>query len=477
MRARWLVLAVLAGGLVLSVPGDAHAQLNPCAPKAPAPRRPDTGMPGWFSTPPSNPPRPPIPGVGVPPEDLFATYGTAGLWWPTWDLGCSGSAEGLITDMANLPMDWQSATLNGTASVRSLAWEDDWLGPVDDAVSALADRMSVFFGVGMGLALSAVGVWMIYRARTAEYGEITTAGGWALLLLALAALALSYPARAGRTYDDYVIGSARLVNDALAGETTADAGTDPAVAQINGDVAYRVWLRGMFGSDSTRTAEQFGPRFYSAMAFAWSELPTLDAGGPPAEAVVEAHRQAFVAVARDLELADPSAYRTMQGKGAFSTRIPTGLVGWVLVVALSFMAGVAAGLVLVARLVGRGLIMALPVVVPFGALYRWSGPVRKLGGVAQAVAVALITATIAGGLLTRGVGALLSSDWPLWLVGGVALVATFVAWRAIKPIGTVAGIVGLGAASRLPRHAVGAMLTRLGARSGAREGVADGLAA
>ena len=154
----------------------------------------------------------------------------------------------------------------------------------------------------------------------------------------------------------------------------------------------------MFGSDTSRTAEVFGPRFYAAMAFAWSELPTLDRGGPEADALVEAHRQAFVEAARDLEAADPSAYRTMQGKGAFSTRIPTGLLGWVLVGCLCFMTGVAAALVLVARLVGRGLVMALPVVIPFGTLYRWSGPVRKVGGMAQAVVVALITATLAGGL-------------------------------------------------------------------------------
>jgi hypothetical protein len=474
---RRLLLVAITVGLLLAVPGRADAQLNPCAAKAPAPRRPDTGMPGWFATRPAEPPPAPVPGQGVEPEDLFATYGTAGLWWPTWDLGCSGSAEGLITDIANLPMDWMAATLNGTASVRQLAWEDDWIHPVDEAVSALADRVEVFYGVAMGLALAAVGVWILYRARTAEYGEITTTGAWALLLLGLAALALSYPARAGRIYDDVVIGSAKLVNDALAGDMASEPGIDPAVAQINADVAYRVWLRGMFGSDTTRTAEEFGPRFYSAMAFSWSELPVLDAGGPRAEALVEAHRQAFVDTARALERVDPSAYRAMQGKGAFSTRVPTGLIGLVLVGSLCFVTGIAAALVLVARLVGRGLVMALPVVVPFGALYRWSGPVRKLGGIAQAVVVALITATVAGGLLTRGVGALLATNWPLWLVGLVALLATLVAWRALRPAGTMAALVGLAGVARAPRHAVGALLTRWGARSGARDGVAAGLAA
>jgi hypothetical protein len=225
----------------------------------------------------------------------------------------------------------------------------------------------------MGLALGVVGVWMLYRARTAEYGEISTAAAWAVGMFALGAVALSYPAWVGRTWDDYVIGSAKLVNDTIAGDTDAAPGTDPAVAQINADVAYRVWLRGMFGSDTTRTAEVFGPRFYAAMAFSWSELPTLDRGGAEAEAMVEAHRRAFVDAARELEAADPSAYRTM-GKGAFSTRIPTGLLGWVLVGCLCFMAGVAAVLVLVGRLVGRALIVALPLVIPFGALYRWSGP-------------------------------------------------------------------------------------------------------
>jgi hypothetical protein len=204
------------------------------------------------------------------------------------------------------------------------------------------------------------------------------------------------------------------------------------------------------------------------MGFAWSELPTLDRGGSEAEALVERHRDAFVDAARDLEAADPSAYRTMQGKGAFSTRIPTGLLGWVLVTSLCFLAGVAAGLVLVARLIGRGLVMALPVVIPFGTLYRWSGPVRALAGMAQAVAVVLITATIAGGILTRSVGALLATDWPLWLVGFVSLVATYVSWRTLKPIGTVAGLVGLSGVARVPKGAGLAVLAALGARAGAK---------
>jgi hypothetical protein len=464
MRFRWASATVLVVA-VLTTPGDAQAQLNPCAPNAPAPRRPDTGVPGWFASPPANPPPPTD---SAAPEELFAIYGTAGLWWPSWDLGCSGSAEGLVTDMANVPMDWMSAAVNGTASLRRVAWDSSWLQSVDDTAAVLADRLTSFYAVAMGIALAAVGVWMIYRARTARYGEITTAGGWALLMIALAAVALSYPAWAGRTYDDVVIGSAKLVNDSIGGESDAVTDVDPAVAQINGDVAYRVWLRGMFGSDSTRTAEVFGPRFYSAMSFAWSELPILDRGGPEAEALVERHRDAFVDVARDLEAADPSAYRTMQGKGAFSTRIPTGLLGWVLVTSLCFLAGVAAGLVLVARLIGRGLVMALPVVIPFGTLYRWSGPVRALAGMAQAVAVVLMTATIAGGILTRSVGALLSTDWPLWLVGFVSLVATYVSWRTLKPIGTVAGLVGLSGVARVPKGAGLAVLAALGARAGAK---------
>jgi hypothetical protein len=464
-------LVVLVTALVVGVPGDAQAQLNPCGASAPAPRRPDTGMPGWFATTPADPPQ--SRGPATPPEDLFDTYGTAGLWWPTWDLGCSGSAEGVVTDMANVAMDWASAALNGTASLRGLAWDDSWLTPLDDTVAALTDRLGTFYRVAMGLALAAVGVWMLFRARTAQYGEIATSAAWAVLMMALGAVALSYPSWAGRTFDEMAVGSAEMVNDTLAGESDRTPDADPTVAQINADVAYRVWLRGMFGSDTTRTAEVFGPRFYDAMAFAWSELPTLDRGGPEAAALVERHRDAFVAAARELEQADPAAYRTMQGKGAFSTRVPTGMLGWVLVTSLCFLAGVAAGLVLVARLIGRGLIMALPVVIPFGTLYRWSGPVRKLAGIAQAVVVALITATIAGGLLTRAVGALLSTDWPLWLVGLVTLVASYVTWKAIKPLGTVAGMVGLSGAARLPGHALGAVAALVGARVGAKSGVED----
>jgi hypothetical protein len=82
--------------------------------------------------------------------------------------------------------------------------------------------------------------------------------------------------------------------------------------------------------------------------------------------------------------------------------------------------------------------------------------------------VVLITATIAGGILTRSVGALLESDWPLWLVGFIALVTTYVSWRTLKPIGTVAGLVGLSGVTRVPQAAGVALLAAVGARMGAR---------
>jgi hypothetical protein len=121
--------------------------------------------------------------------------------------------------------------------------------------------------------------------------------------------------------------------------------------------------------------------------------------------------------------------------------------------------------------------MALPVVAPFGALYRWSGPVRKLAGIAQAVVVALVTATVAGGLLTRSVGALLATDWPLWLIGLIGGGAAFAALRTLKPIGTMAGLIGLGGlTARVPKVALGAAATWWATRSRSREGVAEGLA-
>ena len=416
------------------MPGDAHAQLNPCAPRAPAPRRPDTGVPGWFASPPvessaAERRRP-------SPEDLFATYGTAGLWWPSWDLGCSGSAEGLVTDMANVPMDWMSADV-----------ERHRLGPADRLGRRLArarwttpwppstERLRSFYGVAMGLALAAVGVWMLFRARTAEYGEITTAGGWAVLMIALAAVALSYPAWAGRTYDDVVIGSAKVVNDTIAGEDRRRRPTiDPAVAQINGDVAYRVWLRGMFGSDSTRTAEVFGPRFYSAMAFAWSELPTLDRGGPEAEALVE---RAPRGIRR----------RRPRPRGRRPERLPDHAgQGCVLDSDPDRPARLGAGHLPLLHGRGGGRPGARRPARSAGA---WSWRCRsssrsgrctdgrdRCGSSAawpRRSSVVLITATIAGGHPDPiGRRPALESDWPLWLVGFVSLVATYVAWRSAQ---------------------------------------------
>ena len=63
--------------------------------------------------------------------------------------------------------------------MRQLAWDDDWLAPLDETVAAMTERLANFYGVAMGLALAAVGVWMLFRARSAHYGEITAAA-WAV---------------------------------------------------------------------------------------------------------------------------------------------------------------------------------------------------------------------------------------------------------------------------------------------------------
>jgi hypothetical protein len=449
--------------LVVVVPGSTSAAL-PCDPEAPPPRRPDHGAAGWFTTVPTAQHRP-APGHPTGREDLFATYGTAGLWWPTWDLGCTGQWERIGTDIANLPMGWSNAALAATHSIRVAAWSDYLLDGIDRAAADFTARLAGWFATAMGMALTVVGVWMLWRAHHAEAAGVAAAAGWAVAMITVGALALAYPTWAAQRWDDMAVGTGQLVSSTIAGDQT----DDPVVSQINADVAYEVWLRGMFGSDSSRTATEYGPRFYAAMAVPWSEVDDLDGGGERARSVIESHRQAFVAAADDLERDDPDAYRVMQGKDPFSTRIPTSLIGMLLVFLMCFLAGVGAVLLLAARIVGRGLVMAAPLVIPFGTLHRWNSPVRRLAGIAQAVVVAMVFAIIGGAVLTRLVGALLASDWPMWLVGGTAAVASYVGWRALRPVGTIAGLVGLAGLSRAPRRLLTAAIVGIvgGATAGA----------
>jgi hypothetical protein len=320
----------------------------------------------------------------------------------------------------------------------------------------------------MGVALVAAGLMIVWRGRRAQLSHTATLAGWAIAMMVLGVLAMSAPTRAAEFVDTYGIGAAGTVESAVAGvevedtlppcptaglvynpaycqpwtdtPASAEHRSDPFVGLAVSEVAWQNWLVGMFGSSSSSTARDYGPRFYQAMALTWEEAAMPD---DQREAVIEQKKHDFKALAEELRDVDNAAFKVLQGKTAFEDRMATAWVGALLMAIVTLFAAVAAICVLLARLVARFGVMAFPVVVPFGMVAEYRQPVMSLWKTVSGAVVTAIMYTLASGLMIRLLSAMLRSTMPLLLVVAIALgltVALLVKLRAAQVIRTVAGV-------------------------------------
>lgn len=450
----------------------AAAQFGCDSRQAPNPRGPTSGLSGLVAQAPDNMPEgPAFDEQGNPTSALWGRYGTAGLWWPIYDPGCNPAAEWgmrMSTGMAQWGNEATNFVLNSTAAVRSWAWRADWLGPIDDTMNTFTGGLrDSYTGPMMGLALVAAGMMIVWRGRRAQLSQTANLAGWAITMMVLGVLAMSAPTRAAEFVDTYGTGTAATVESAVAGVNTADtlppcptnaqvynpdrcrlwsespaevSQTDPFVGLAVSEVAWHNWLVGMFGSSSSTTAREYGPRFYEAMALSWEEVSLPD---DERDAVIEQKKDDFKSLAEELRDADNAAFKVLQGKTAFEDRIATAWVGALLMACITLFAAVAAVCVLLSRLVARFGIMAFPVIVPFGMVAEYRQPVMSLWKTVSGAVVTAIVYTLASGLMIRLISAMLASTMPLLLVVAIALgltLALLVKLRAAQVIRTIGGL-------------------------------------
>jgi hypothetical protein len=466
-----MVVATLA--VVVSPAEPAAAEFGCDSRQAPNPKGPTSGLSGLVAQAPDTMPAgEPFDAEGHPTPALWGQYGTAGLWWPVYDPGCNPAAEWgmrMATGFAQWGNEVTNFVLNTTAAVRSWAWRADWLGPIDDTMNSFTGGLrDTYTGPMMGVALVAAGLMIVWRGRRAQLSHTATLAGWAVAMMVLGVLAMSAPTRAAEFVDTYGIGAAGTVESAVAGVEVGNtpppcptAGlvydpaycqawtdrprqvehtTDPFVGLAVSEVAWQNWLVGMFGSSTSATARDYGPRFYEAMALTWEEAALPD---DERQAVIEQKKDDFKALAEELRDVDNAAFKVLQGKTAFEDRMATAWVGALLMAILTFFAAVAAICVLLGRLVARFGVMAFPVVVPFGMVAEYRQPVMSLWKTVSGAVVTAITYTLASGLMIRLLSAMLQSTMPLLLVVAIALgltVALLVRLRAAQVIRTVAGL-------------------------------------
>jgi hypothetical protein len=468
-----MTLLVLSMGVGSARPA---AALGCDSRNAPDPRSPRSGISGLVAEPPAVVPTEDPFRPEAEPGELFDKYGTAGLWWPVYDPGCNPATEwGMrnTTGVGQWGQEGQNFFLNSSAAVRSWAWESDWLVPIDDTMSTFTDSVKGSYAAPMmGVALVAAGAFIAFKGRRAQLSESATLAGWAVGLMVLGMLAISAPTRAANIVDYYGVGSAQLIETSMSGtevEVVQDTRTpdaiensdkdgldlpsltranDPFIGLTTREVAYQNWLVGMFGSSDSATAQEYGPRFYKAMALSWDEaaLPKEER-----QKVEEQKRDDFKTAAEELRDADPAAFKVMQGKTAFEDRVATGWVSALLTGIITLFGFVAAVCVLLARLVARFGVMALPIVIPFGMVHQYRQPVVAVlkliaGGVVTAIAY-----TVASGLMVRLTSAMLQSTMPLLLVVVICLGLTVVLLSKLRAGQVIRTVVGIRVARNLAR--------------------------
>lgn len=466
-----LVLVVVVLALMMGPAEPAAAQFGCDSRQAPNPKGPTSGLSGLVAQAPDTMPEgEAFDAEGNPTSALWGRYGTAGLWWPVYDPGCNPAAEWgmrMATGLAQWGNEVTNFVLNTTGAVRVWAWRSDWLGPIDDTMNSFTGGLrDTYTGPMMGIALVAAGFMIVWRGRRAQMSHTATLAGWAVSMMVLGVLTLSAPTRAAEFVDTYGIGTARTVESAISGVDDsmqpcapvgpvldmplcrpaadgagdADRAADPFVALAVSEVAWQNWLVGMFGSSTSATAREYGPRFYEAMALTWEEAALPDA---ERQVVIERKKDEFETLAEALRDEDNAAFKVLQGKTAFEDRMATAWIGALLMAIVTLFAAVAAVCVLLARLVARFGVMAFPLVVPFGMVAEYRQPVMSLWKTVSGAVVTAIMYTLASGLMIRLLSAMLQSTMPLLLVVAVALgltVALLVKLRAVQVIRTVAGL-------------------------------------
>lgn len=418
---RWrasALLAVLVAVLALLVvpPGPARAECsvaNPqdCLPgggsggpvdckEAPAAAAPDTGMAGWFVRAPEEPPSG-DPFADDPVVSTYDVYGYAGLEFSTYDLGCGpgairnpkAEASDVIANLLYTPALWLVALDN---SVREYAYQPDsmwgWTNDlIQRASDALRDRIFSAWG---GLALAAVGVWLLWGSRRGNFSDAVATAGWAVLVMVLVTAVAAWPLKASTVADASLTGALGQISAGLSSQDPGDD-RDPArraSGVLTDTVLYEQWLRGTLGSADSETAQKYGPDLYRARALSWQEAAAVRSDPAQRRRIIAAKAKLWVDTAAAVQREDPDAYQYLTGKKG-PERVGAALIALLAAFAVTPFDLVASLLILIAFLIVRLAVAFLPILGTIGLLRPTSGPLR---GLLRTVVAALINCVVFG---------------------------------------------------------------------------------
>ncbi|MBA8793674.1 hypothetical protein FHX74_001279 [Friedmanniella endophytica] len=465
---RLLLAGVIAAAALLVSARPAAADI--CS-DAPAPIAPKSGLPGMLTSKPADVPDSapdPFKNPSVPIGDVYGYN-----WqWANYDLGCgsdflSDPVAVTNTQSANVVMSLTGATLAQLDTLEHLAkgFSIDWLTNV---VTAIAGKLQgPLLGLWLPVAVLGVGLIIGFRAKRSSYADTMRSMLVIVGSVALAAFALLFPTTLSSSVDRGVV---ELSN--VAGQQFSASGSDA----VTRESAYRTWLTGNFGDPDSPTAVALGPRLMSATHYTWSDMKRMQADPEAKQSIDRDKAREFKAVADELKTKDPAAYETFTGRGE---RTGPALFGVVVVLAMSLFIGLAMLMVMIARVMMQGLVLAAPLAVILGVLPTHTTVLRRLWDLFTAAAVAVVKFVIAGGVMALVLGAIQSADS---LSGGAKLfwvvVATVVGIVLTRPLRSFKTIVpGLDPNRSYVRAAASGVASYFGAKFGSEQGVERGVVA
>ena len=202
-------LLIVVGLVVFASP--AHAATGDCK-KAPVAESPGSGLSGFFSNgAPDEIPQDPEGGAWENGAPIFHNYGTAGLSFHTYDLGCvsgfdvDANMAKMETTVANFGTIIPKTLTTMTAALLGASYEPTYLAAFDPTIEKGVDSLrDVVFEPWVTVSLIIIAVGILFLARKAELAETVQHIGWGLLVLLVAAVLFQYPTAAGAAADDVV---------------------------------------------------------------------------------------------------------------------------------------------------------------------------------------------------------------------------------------------------------------------------------
>jgi hypothetical protein len=434
---------VLATSMFLLVPAGAASAFDICGSKDPV----SPSMPGSVSSFLD-------PGPAAHTSPSIATDGTGGFVYERygypppangWDLGCANIDPSSSMDLmlGNWGTGFATTLVALSNATHRFATGAGWLGYFDALVQSISEKVSSsMYMPFVGVALAALGIFLIYEARKKRLAPVVQHVAWALLVMTLAATVMSWPLLASQTVDEVTATTVGQVNSQMLGENPNDA--DPAAAReslVVDHVLYQNWLRSYFGANSGLAAKD-GPKLLDALTYSRDEVAQIKRDPAAAKEIDDTKAGEFKDVVKDVGESKSQTYRLFQGRGG--NHLSTGILAIIAAICVLPFLIMADLLIVISLLVVRLAVMAFPAIAVVGVT-PWGKPmVKRLGSLVGGAAFNAVVFSLGAAIDVLLVSAILGPDSMLldWVGLFLCLLLGGVLWHLLKPHRQLAATFG-----------------------------------